>query len=156
MLRDDLVKYEPEGDQYIPPERWGRDHFQTLLYLETRAVDEKGIIDNRQMRCNPRLHRQFANIGYSGIIDGSKYPTRLKEGEITNHDDWSCLDDLVKAGCVEAYYWDDKPDELFGNFKALVVFTPLGLTMAASLRAHKANGGKLSEFQLEVHNEYTP
>lgn len=150
MLREDLEKYEPEGDQYIPPEQWGRDHFQTLLYLETRAVDHKGIINNQNMRCNPRLHREFANIGFSGIIDGSKYPTRLKDEEIYNHDDWSCLEDMVKAGCLEAYYWNHNPEEMIGNYKALVMFTPAGLALAAALRAHKASGGKLADFKMEA------
>lgn len=70
--------YKFEG-KAIPVKRWAADHWSTFAYLETRAVDNGGLIDNCKMRCNPRLHRELANTGGFGeLIDGSKYPTRLK------------------------------------------------------------------------------
>src|SRR5688572_21590317 len=95
-------KYEFEGEG-VPVKDWGQDHWSTFAYLETRAVDAKGVIDNRRMRCNPRLHRHLANMGMGSIIDGSKYPTRLKVGTIDKHDDWSCLEDMVAAGFLKAF-----------------------------------------------------
>lgn len=139
---------DPQGD-YISIDRWGKDHWSTFAYLETRAVD-RGLIDNRQMRCNPRLHRELANTGFGGVIDGSKYPTRLRDGsEISNHDDWSCLEDMVAAGLIKAQYRaNDKKRKAsaFGFAEARVELTPAGLALAAQLRAHLATTGKYTDF----------
>lgn len=145
-------KYEPgDPSSYIPVEEWGQDHWATFAYLETVAVDKKGIVDNRKMRCNPRLHRELANLGALGdIIDGSKYPTRLKAGQqAEKHDDWSCLEDMIAAGLIESWYRVKRRREVFGGNEAKVKLTPLGQEIAGKLRAHRANGGKWSEFELE-------
>lgn len=139
------IPYEPEGNDYIPVERWGKDHWSTFAYLETRAVDQKGVIDNRRMRCNLRLHREFAfNVGF-GAIDGSAYPTRLRDGQAEPHDDWSCLEDMVAAGLVHAEF-HRSASKAFGGGEARVTLTPEGLQVAAALRAHKANGGSFGDF----------
>ena len=141
-------RYEFEGEA-IPIERFGQDHWSTLAYFETVATDKKGIIDNRRMRCNPRLHRSLANMSGFGIIDGSKYPTRLKEGQIENHDDWSCLEDMVAAGLVEAFTRIKYPEEVFGNMEAKIKLTPLGFKIAHELREFKAKGGIYANFEAE-------
>ncbi len=74
----------------IPMEKWGKDHWSTLLYLETLAVDNSGFAKpiNVKMRTNEIRHPHLVgNIGYLSLaLGGSKYPTRLKEGEVKGHD----------------------------------------------------------------------
>ena len=67
-------------DGYIPIERWGKDHFGTLLYIESRVVDFRGKIAPAHMRT------------------GARYPTYLRDGQLENHDDWDCLTDIEAAG----------------------------------------------------------
>jgi hypothetical protein len=131
-------------DLYIPVSEWGSDHWSTFAYLETRVVDDRGLVDNRRMRCNSRLHRDFMHMA-----DGKNYPTRLKGGKtIERHDDWSCLEDMVSAGLVRAWY--DTTGEPFGGGKARVELTELGSQVAGQLREHKASGGKWGEFVADL------
>lgn len=141
------IKYVPEGDGYIPIEQWGQDHWSTLAYLETCAVDRRGAVDNNRMRCNPRLHRQFmptAPGAQSG--DPDQYPTRLRGGAIqSKHDDWSCLEDMVAARVLEAYYTPSTAAP-FGGSRARVVLTDTGQQLAGALRRHRSGGGNYSGF----------
>jgi hypothetical protein len=132
--------YEPDGDDYISMERWGHDHWSVLGYLETRIVDNHGVIRNQQMRCNTRLHRAFAHS-----VDGAVHPTRLREGVVETHDDWSCLEDMVAAGLVVAEFRQQN-NYFFGSSEARVRFTSLGQDIALQLRAHKQNAGDWSDF----------
>ena len=135
---------------YIPMNRWGKDHWSTLAYLETLAVDNRGVIDNKRMRCNPRIHRELANISISGVMDGGKYPTRLKDGEIDKHDDWSCVEDIEHAGLITTSVKVTKRGMLFGNYQARIKMTKLGLSISGMLRNHKASGGNFHEFNPTV------
>lgn len=142
-------EYTAEGDDSVPMERWGKDHWSTFAYLETRVVDGKGKIDNARMRCNARLHRHFAVVSPFGALqDGSKYPTRAKDGDIENHDDWSCLEDMVAAGLVRAFFQRTKYGEVFGDCRARVELTELGQKIAAQLRVYKAAGGNYHGFEV--------
>lgn len=124
-------------------ELWGKDHWSTLGYLECRAVDNKGFIKNDHMRCNPRIHREFA---HAGSFMGKSSPTRLKNGEMEQHDDWSCVEDMVAGGLI-VMYWKPISDEPFGCNVARVLFTDKGLTVVQSLRRHKMAGGTFSNFE---------
>lgn len=131
---------------YIPVEKWGKDHWSTLAYLETVVVDHNGNINNQKMRCNPRLHRHFADT-YHLERDPDKYPTRLRGGELQhNHDDWSCLEDMVAAGLIESEFLRVHDDLTFGTSKARVKLTDLGRFYAAELRKFKATGGNFADF----------
>lgn len=143
-----------DSNDYVDPASWGKDHWSTLAYLETVCVDQRGQIQNPQMRCNPRLHRTFAHSA-----DGSQYPTRLKDGELPNHDDWSCLEDAVAFGLLKAE-WQTYPESpIFGGSKARVELTPLGSLVTAELRRHKAAGGSFADFmpspELLTEMQYT-
>ena len=140
------VKYEANGSgDYVPVEKWGKDHWSTFAYLETRTVDHRGIIDNRHMRCTMRLHRTFAVKNLGVWQDAARYPTILKGGEkLENHDDWSCLEDMVEAGLIEA--WNTISPNHFGGAEAKVKLTEMGLVCASLLREHKANGGSFAMF----------
>ena len=144
----EYTEYLVEGDDYVPGTDWGQDHWSTFAYLETRAVDGKGIIDNTKMRCNARLHREFANTGRGIPIDGAKYPTLLAGGvKLEKHDDWSCLEDMVAAGLVKAFYRRKSYAAAFGHSEAKVEFASTGLAAAAALRKHKAQGGSFRDFR---------
>jgi hypothetical protein len=150
-----MIQWEPYtagNDDHIPIEQWGKDHWSTFAYIETRTVDGKGLVDNQRMRCNPRLHRELANISpFSRVVDGSGSPTRLKNGEEQYcHDDWSCVEDMVKAGLVTAEFRIKYFDRVFGGNIVRVKLTEKGLEVAAALRAHKANGGNFSNFEIEI------
>lgn len=141
MSNSKWIKYEPsDPSDYISMLKWGVDHWSTLAYLETRAVDHKGIINNEHMRCDPRIHSPFAHRGsFSG--NGKECPTRLKGGEdMSNHDDWSCLEDMVAAGLIEAW---------FSESQAKIKLTDYGQSVANLLRVHKMNGGSFSSFVFE-------
>lgn len=140
--------YEVVGNNFIPLEQWGKDHWSTLAYLETVTVDYRGLVDNRRMRCNPRLHRRFAHLNQFGqVVDSSRYPT-TKASDVQQHDDWSCLEDLVTAGLVKAYWRVRYPERSFGGAQAKVELTELGLKITAELRAHKARGGSFTHFSV--------
>ncbi len=139
---DDL-DLDPRTD-IVPMRYWGKDHWSALLYLEHCAVDNGGEIDKRKMRCNPRLHRELANMSpLSGVVDGSKFPTRLREGEtIAPHDDWSCVEDLVAYGLVEVEVDHDMQKRVnegpFGYATAVASLTDEGRALAADLRELKS------------------
>lgn len=119
----------------VPMSAWGRDHWSTLAYLETCAVDNHGYIVRKRMRCDKDLHPHLA---HGGRLGPKKYPTRLKGGELLDdHDDWSCVDDFVTAGLVT----------LTPGIQPQVRFTDKGLRLAAALRAHKAEGGNWDDFE---------
>lgn len=145
---NEYTEYLAKGDNYVPVADWGQDHWSTFAYLETRAVDGKGIIENSKMRCNARLHREFMHEGPFGLIhDGAKYPTLLAGGvKLESHDDWSCLEDMVAARLVKVFYRRKFYCKAFGHSEAKVEFTNAGLVMAAALRRHKGRGGNFRDF----------
>lgn len=89
----------------IEPARFGKDHYSTLLYVESRAVDHRGLLDHDRMRCHGLRHpvmlmakRRTIAFG-TDQADGRRYPTLLRDGiEQPDHDDYDCLDDLLAAG----------------------------------------------------------
>lgn len=123
----------------IPMERWGRDHWSTLAYIETRCVDFGGDMTvNRgleRMRCNHSLHPGLAGWAQP---DGSESPTRLNDGTtVSNHDDWSCAEDMERDGLIE---W------LGTGIHPVFKLTDAGKAVAQQLRSHKAGGGTFSTF----------
>lgn len=118
----------------VPPAAWGRDHWSTFAYVETRIVDHKGVPDRRHMRCDPALHPQFA---HEGSRMGTPSPTRLREGERQGHDDWSCLDDAEAAGLLR---------NAGTGLNRVYVLTDEGRRVADLLREHKRTGGRFATF----------
>lgn len=114
---------------------WGKDHWSTFAYAETLAVDNKGIIipEATKMRTNHKIHPFFMNP-----IDGSKYPTESRNGDILHgHDDWDCLDDAVKNGLLI---------DIGTGINRVFKLTERGRTVANLLRDHKSKGGKFEDF----------
>ena len=117
----------------ISMEHWGKDHWSTLAYIETRIIDYHGGLDVRHMRCNSKLHPQFQHI-----VEGKEYPTRLKEGTIVHdHDDWSCVEDMEAEGLLIS---------LGTGLSPVYKLTDKGYVIAAALRKHKAEGGNFASF----------
>ena len=130
----------------ISMDRWGRDHWSTLAFIETLCVDYGGRLDNqrrRSLRCNPATH---PGHGYSA--DGEvqwrpEYGTRLKgyfenkKLQLPCHDDFDCAEDCEVAGLLI---------NLGTGINPVWKLTPRGLELTAKLRAHKANGGSFASF----------
>lgn len=134
------------GIKLVPMKDWGRDHWSTLAYLETRAVDHNGSIERMHMRCDPHPHPGLAHIGWR-TGHGSKYPTRLREGELQDHDDWSCMEDVEHAGLLE---------NIGTGINPVVKLTDYGMIVCNALRNHKASGGSFGNFifdPLEILDE---
>ena len=135
--------------KHIPIERWGKDHWSTFAYVETLAVDSgnKGLAIpvKERMRTNEKTHPHLiGNCCGSDALNGSRYPTRLKDGELKGHDDWACLDDAVEAGLLT-----DEGSGLNRAFK----LTKLGKEIANQLRNHKTTGGVFQTFEASLRTK---
>lgn len=134
----------------IPVEKWGKDHWSTLAFLETVAVDYKGVLDEKQQRRMRTDHDRHPGIRscYADGRVGQKYPTRLAGGEILHdHDDWDCFDDMIAAG----FATNDG-----SGIMPIVHFTELGYQVASALRKHKSRGRNFASFAWPVPNEPWP
>lgn len=98
----------------VPMERWGLDHHSTLLYAESRCVDNGGLLRPLNMR-----------------VDAHTYPTRLNNGDLVfGHTDYMCLIDAQAAGLLSQV-----PEE--GDSHTPVIFTDKGLEYVATLRHNR-------------------
>ena len=152
--------YTPVGDDRVPMARWGRDHWSTLAYLETRIVDHRGRIAHDHMRCHARRHplmhaAKRRVLSVSG--DGSAYPTRLRDGELADHDDYDCLDDMIAVGFVTVTMPPAPRGTLVTGFveselmtRATYALTAAGVHICAQLRTHKGRGGNWRDFTPEL------
>jgi hypothetical protein len=122
----------PEGP--VPVERWGKDHWSTLAYIETRMEVHQGQPNRHQMRCDRNRHPAHAHLP-----GNSKYPTVLKDGVLlTDHDDWDCLDDAVAAG-----FLTEHGTGLYPVYR----MTEAGLEITAKLHTFKTRGGNFRDFK---------
>lgn len=125
-----------------PVAKWGRDHWTTLLYVETRCVDHRGKLDNQHMRTNPRVHRKLLGDAQARFGMMGEHPTRLRNGDtIDRHDDWSCLEEMVAHGLVEVVNERDRrPSKVFTGGEVTMRMTPLGWRVAHQIRRDRAEG----------------
>jgi len=145
----------------VSVDRWSKDHWSLLAYIETLCVDlnegHEARIGAERLRCNPNRHPGQAGVAQKGIGWNSSYGTRLqgffddkgtgtpedkeKAGlQLTTHDDWDCLNDLVTAGYVRGQKWA----------KGLVTLTAEGILVAGKIREHKLQGGSFATFKTET------
>lgn len=172
-----------------PMSLFGKDHWATFAQAEAAAFSNHGLLAHDQLRCNTRRHPVFmaAKTFRLTDMDASRFPTRLKDSaepgpdgrygttNLTDHDDYDCLGDLVAAGLLVpvmpaasqhgAVFFDayghvvkDKagdpirPDFVTGLAEAWLAtraqwtLTDLGRQVAGQLRAHKAAGGAWHHF----------
>jgi len=101
----------------IPIEKFGEDHWNMLMHVETRCVEYDGFLERVHLR-----------------TDGKERPTVLKGGEeVPGHSDLDCIQDLVAAGLLE----DRRHLQL----------TDMGWRVSSELRRHLAAGSGLMEFE---------
>lgn len=130
-----MKKWNKEG-KIIHPSMWGKDHFSTLVYAETRLIDFDGKINNAHMRTDMDLHPELVHTSLP-----EKYPTVLYDGTLTNnHDDWSCLRDFCAFDFIEVYQ---------SGSVVVVTFLDKGYDLVYKIRKHKCNGGKYSNFIMD-------
>lgn len=150
MSDEQSVKIERWDKQPVPRERWGKDHWTTLLYLETCAVDRRGRVEHVKMRTSRRNWR-LAGImhGTPNIMAPDQYPTRLVpvQGErgsfdtvhlMGGHDDWECLQDFADAGLLTFQVDEQHSTPL----PVTVTLTNAGQEAAAEARARRAETGR--------------
>lgn len=117
----------------VTVDKFGRDHWSTLAYIETLCVDGDGSPHKERMRCIRDRHPAYANGQ-----DSTNYPTRLRDGSLlSGHDDWDCADDLERAGFIEQIGTGTHP-----QFR----MTKDGSRVVAELREFKQKGGSFSTF----------
>lgn len=137
------LKSSTKPVKHIPIEKWGKDHWSLLGFIDYLCVDYKGCLDDRHrrnMRCNEKRH---PGCGAISTEWKPSYGTRLKgffddlAQQLPKHDDWDCSEDFEAAGLLE---------NNGSGINPVWKLTQKGLEMAARLRAHKANGGIFSSF----------
>jgi len=134
----------------VPMEYWGKDHWSTFAYIETRIVDHKGRPCSHHMRNDPDRHPAFGNAyDKMDIPTREKYPTRLsiwngdkcEFHELKDHDDWDCIEDAEKIGLLENKGTGINP---------VYRLTEYGKQVAAELRQWKQDGGNFATFRSKV------
>lgn len=141
--------------EYVAIEKFGRDHWSLLAYIEAICVDalgELGQIDRNKLRVNIQTHPALVgDIQAKAIlaIEIPPYPykhgtclkghTEEEPNVIKEHDDWDCLKDLDNAGLVE----------VLTHTNGGVRMTDRGIVIAAQVRAHKVRGGQYATFEIE-------
>lgn len=122
----------------IPIERWGKDHWSTFAYAETRAVDHQGYLDLRHLRLD---------LDYPSLVRPASGSLVWDERvDLFNHTVIDCLNDAVAAGLLLSCSRTMRPRKRHPEFTYQVEFSPRGLAVAGALRAHKADGGDYASF----------
>lgn len=149
----------PLDEGYISPERWAKDHWSTLAYIETVIVECGGFevgFDPRMRQC--RHHFRVMKKECSrparndhpriGIPMDSEHGTLLGDGSrIAGHDDWHCVQDLAAAGLFE-----QRPEEIEPG--AVLQLSAKGREVANALRAFRASGGMYGQFTMPGHSVF--
>jgi hypothetical protein len=95
-------KPDTEKPEFVPVAQWGRDHYSTFAYICNCVVNHGGVLSRDRMRCNVDIHPGLTGRYHALFANESRphYPTRLKDGTLDDHDDWSCAEDLEAAGLL--------------------------------------------------------
>ena len=122
------AQWPTSGHDPVPIERFGKDHWATFAYVDTAATDHHGVLDHDRMRCSSRVHPMLlpakTRIRLLGnMADAADHPSIVKgepdgnghygRAEIAEHDDYSCLDDLVAAGLLSVTMPTTNDDGLY-------------------------------------------
>lgn len=137
-LQEEREAARQERQPVATLENFGRDHWTTFLYIETRCVDHGGVPNRVHMRCDRRRHPLFAHMVPADGMRESGYPTRLRDGaELHDHDDWDCVADLMAEGLLENFGLSMDP---------VYRLTQDGIRVASLLRVYKSTKGTLDGF----------
>lgn len=138
-------------DSFVSLELWGKDHWSTLAYIETKLVDGDGycLQFDPHMRQNRRTFRVLAEGAANvrnGVAMSPEHGSRLADDTyLPWHDDWCCVQDMVEAGLFQPGEWEP-------GFP--LILTEKGLAFANALRNHKATGGTFSNFPHNITAEW--
>lgn len=128
-----------ERPQEILPALFGRDHWSVLLYIESRCVDNSAKLAHESMRCSPKRHPMLAERHHTEPCS----PTRLRgDKPISDHDDWDCAEDMLRAGWLL---------QVGTSINPVYLLTDLGWKIVGTLRRFRADTVPLVEY----HNELT-
>jgi len=124
---------------FVPIHKFGKDHWSTFVYIDTRIMDYKGEPDRNHMRTDkdrhPGLTHDFSDL------PNKKYPTILKDNvELLDHDDWDCLEDCQEAGLLKIHGTGIYP---------VYILTDSGRQVASQLRDFKSNSGNYADFEVK-------
>lgn len=130
------------ASEHISRERWGKDHWSTLAYLGTCAMDGRPFKPEK-MRCNPATHLGYLARVQVGFLPDAKpewkptWGTILADGRLDDHDDYDVCDDLEREGLAEFFSYAN------GTF----TLTDAGLDMVREITRHKMRDGKFRNFR---------
>ena len=117
----------------VSVKQFGKDHWSLLLYIETRIYNYKGVLGVQHMRNknSPGWQPEYGTrlFGY-----WNKDNSLL---QLSNHDDYDCLDDLEMAGLIE---------NIGTGLCPVCTITKKGAKMLSQLLLYKQNGGHCSNF----------
>lgn len=120
-------------------QQFGKDHWNTLAFLETQIVERLFPIDLRRMRVNENK-RGFRNGNPFGWQDD--WSTKLKDGSReSGHDDIDVLDDLENFGYLK---------NNGTHINIIPKLTEKGRKVCNAIREHKGSGGSFSTFDLSM------
>ena len=135
---------------HVPVEKFGKDHWSTFVYLETRVVDHRGQPARQHLRIDANRHPGLAwrHLYSEDDPNKKKFPTRLVGGEeLHDHDDWDCAEDLEAAGLLEIHGTGLNP---------IIRLTDEGRTVASDLRRHKAAGRNFASYRSPEQQNVQP
>jgi len=87
----------------IKRSQWAHDHARLMVYIETRAVDHGGELQNSHMRCNPKTHPVFTERHHRDfpLSCGTRYLNEMGHlDRMPDHDDWDCAEELGSEGLI--------------------------------------------------------
>lgn len=140
-------------DNIVPITQFGRDHWSTLIYLETVMVECGGFqigfdARMRQGRRNFRVMREEcprpkrSSHTMEAVVMQPEHSTVLADGSIIEgHDDWHCVQDMIENGLLSG---ECEPGETLH-------LTNLGKSFVEQLRDHKRNGGTYASFRSRIN-----
>lgn len=151
-MSDPRVKVETWDKQTVPMDRWGKDHWTTLLYLETVCVDHRGKIEPLKMRTSRRNSRLAGKLhGETHIMGKDEYPTRLKPTQVERaefdrvdlvggHDDWECMNDMADLGLLAFKIKNERNSNY--PLQVTIEMLPLGRKYVAEARERREETGR--------------
>lgn len=147
----------------VPMEKWGKDHWSTLAYIETRIVDYKGKLEPLHMRPDGNSYPTILKGNNQNEIDEIQaratagepvvVPDPIDRTELKGHNDWDCAADMFALGLIDLE--GEVPDKLINGRvihrlvhqdKIRIALTEEGQKVAGALRAHKGNGENFHSF----------
>lgn len=119
----------------IQIEKWGRDHWSLLAYIENCVVEYNGKLRLSRMRVNSNK-RAFSNGNSFDWQDS--WSSILKNGQEKGHDDIDIMNELEYFGFIKNTGTLINP---------VIKLTKKGLKASQKLREHKGNKGTFSNFE---------